>query len=166
MMGTDGYGDGVDVEVEFCLAQRDPNGNASTGINRVNGCTVTNYCNEGITAGEGSGASEVQVKNLSRWNNQLYYNIWVVSEIENNNGGSGIQGYAYFPTTSIVDGTVVLYNAFGTVGTLNSYTNKNKTLTHEIGHGLALFHTFQGGSCVENNCALQGDRVCDTPPTS
>src|SRR5690606_6931242 len=166
MIGTDGDGDGADIEVEFCLAQRDPDGNASTGINRVSGCSVTNYCTDGITAGNGVGANETAVKNLSRWPNQLYYNIWVVTEIENNNGGSGIQGYAYFPTTSIVDGTVLLYNAFGTVGALKSYTNKNKTLTHEIGHGLALFHTFQGGTCIEANCTLQGDRVCDTPPTT
>ncbi len=165
MAGTNGDGAGADIEVEFCLAQRDPDGNAHSGINRVNGCSVTDYCTEGITAGQGQGANEMDVKNLSRWPNQDYYNIWVVTEIENNNGGSGIQGYAYFPTTSPVDGTVLLYNAFGTTGNLKSYTNMNRTLTHELGHGFALFHTFQGGSCDESNCQLQGDRVCDTPPT-
>lgn len=165
MAGTWGDGDGADVGVEFCLAQQDPDGNAHSGINRVNGCTVTNYCSAGITAGLGQGANEMDIKNLSRWPNQQYYNIWVVSEIENNGGGSGIQGYAYFPTTSMVDGTVLLFNAFGTVGNLKSYTNRNRTLTHELGHAFALFHTFQGGSCSEDNCTLQGDRVCDTPPT-
>ncbi|MCA1761921.1 MAG: PKD domain-containing protein, partial [Flavobacteriales bacterium] len=166
MAGTNGDGDGADIEVEFCLAQRDPDGNAHDGINRVNGCSVTDYCTEGITAGNGQGASEVTIKNLSRWPNQEYYNIWVVSEIENNNGGGGIQGYAYFPTTSLVDGTVILYNAIGTVGNLKSYTNLNRTLTHELGHAFALFHTFQGSSCSETNCNMQGDRVCDTPPTT
>jgi PKD repeat protein len=165
MAGTNGDGDGADIGVEFCLAQRDPDDNPHSGINRVSGCSVTDYCNEGITAGQGSGANEMDVKNLSRWPNQDYYNIWVVTEIENNNGGSGIQGYAYFPTTSPVDGTVILYNAFGTTGNLKSYTNMNRTLTHELGHGFGLFHTFQGGSCSETNCDLQGDRVCDTPPT-
>lgn len=165
MAGTNGDGDGADIEVEFCLAQRDPDDNPHSGINRVSGCSVNDYCSEGITAGQGSGANEMDVKNLSRWPNQDYYNIWVVTEIENNNGGSGIQGYAYFPTTSPVDGTVVLYNAFGTTGNLKSYTNMNRTLTHELGHGFGLFHTFQGGSCSESNCNLQGDRVCDTPPT-
>jgi PKD repeat protein len=164
--GTNGDGDGADIEVEFCLAQRDPNGNSHSGINRVSGCSVANYCEQGITAGQGQGAVEMSVKNLSRWPNQQYYNIWVVNEIENNNGGSGIQGYAYFPTTSQVDGTVLLFNAFGTVGNLKSYTNRNRTLTHELGHAFALFHTFQGGSCAtETNCTAQGDRVCDTPPT-
>jgi len=166
MAGTNGDGSGADIEVEFCLAQRDPDDNAHSGINRISGCSITDYCSEGITAGQGQGANELDVKNLSRWPNQDYYNIWVVTEIENNNGGSGIQGYAYFPTTSPVDGTVLLYNAFGTTGNLKSYTNMNRTLTHELGHGFALFHTFQGGSCDESNCQLQGDRVCDTPPTT
>jgi PKD repeat protein len=164
--GTWGDGNGVDTKIEFCLAQRDPSGNAHSGINRINGCSVPLYCEQGITAGNGQGANELQVKNLSRWPNQQYYNIWVVTEIENNDGGSGIQGYAYFPTTSHVDGTVILYNAFGTVGTLKSYTNRNRTLTHELGHAFALFHTFQGASCSESDCTLQGDRVCDTPPTT
>jgi PKD repeat protein len=166
MAGTNGDGDGEDIGVEFCLAQRDPSGNATNGINRVNGCSVPLYCTQGITAGNGQGANELAVKNLSRWPNQDYYNIWVVTEIENNNGGSGIQGYAYFPTTSPVDGTVLLFNAFGTVGNLKSYTDMNRTVTHELGHAFALFHTFQGGTCSETNCNLQGDRVCDTPPTT
>lgn len=157
--------DAVDTKIQICLANTDPDGNPTNGINRVNGCSVTDYCDEGISAGLGTGASETAVKNLSRWDNQRYYNIWVVTEIENNNGGGGIQAYAYFPTTSVVDGTVILYNALGTVGNLKSYTNKNRTLTHELGHAFALFHTFQGNSCFETNCQLQGDRICDTPPT-
>src|SRR5690606_16017528 len=47
-----------------------------------------------------------------------------------------------------------------------SYTNMNRTTTHELGHGLNLYHTFQGGNCNESNCSTQGDRVCDTPPTT
>jgi len=166
MAGTNGDGEGADIEIEFCLAQRDPAGNAHDGINRISGCSIANYCDQGISAGIGEGANELEVKNLSRWSNQDYYNIWIVSEIENNDGGSGIQGYAYFPTSSPVDGTVILYNAFGTTGNLKPYTNRNRTLTHELGHGFALYHTFHGESCSESNCNLQGDRVCDTPPTT
>ncbi|MBN4052355.1 PKD domain-containing protein, partial [Sphingobacteriaceae bacterium AH-315-L07] len=116
--------------------------------------------------GINSNTNENQIKALSNWPNSCYYNIWLVSEIDDNNGGSGTQGYAYFPVASdAVDGTVCLYNAFGTVGNLKSYTNLNRTLTHETGHYLNLYHTFAGGSCTETNCATQGDLVCDTPPT-
>lgn len=163
---------GVDCEIEFCLAVRDPNGQPTTGINRVNGSSVTNYASQGIID-----ANEVDVKTLSRWDNRYYYNVWVVSEIDDNGGGAGTQGYAYFPTNPVTwnadkDGTVVLYNAFGndpdgSLGyNLKSYTNLNRTMTHEIGHGLNLHHPFEGGSCSETDCTTQGDEVCDTPPTT
>lgn len=167
MPGTNGYGNGADVNIEFCLAARTPTGQPTNGIVRVNGSSVANYASMGIEASSGSGAVEESVKALSTWPRASYLNVWVVNEIENNNGGSGIQGYAYFPVNSPVDGIVVLYNAFGTVGNLKSYTNMNRTLTHEVGHYLGLYHTFNGTSAcgAETNCNTQGDRVCDTPPT-
>jgi hypothetical protein len=167
MTGTNGYGNGVDVRIEFCLAARNPSGQPTNGIVRVNGSSVANYSTMGIEASSGTGAVEESVKALSTWPRASYMNIWVVNEIENNDGGSGIQGYAYFPVNSAIDGIVVLHNAFGTVGNLKSYTNMNRTLTHEVGHYLGLYHTFNStSSCTgETNCATQGDRVCDTPPT-
>ena len=134
MAGTNGFGNGVDVGIEFCLASRNPSGQPTNGIVRVNGSSVSNYSSMGIEASAGSGAVEESVKALSTWPRASYLNIWVVNEIENNDGGSGIQGYAYFPVNSPIDGIVVLYNAFGTVGNLKSYTNMNRTLTHEVGH--------------------------------
>jgi hypothetical protein len=164
----------VDTEIEFCLAQRDPSGNPSTGILRVNGTSLTGYSAGGI--GDG-GATETSVKALSKWDNTKYYNIWVVSEIDNNGGGSGTQGYAYYPGAGpTVDGTVILFNAFGYDPTgslgynLKSYTNRNATTTHEIGHALNLYHTFEGdsggGSCPTqaDGCGTgNGDCVSDTP---
>ena len=44
--GSWGDGNGVDVEIEFCLAQRYPNDNPTSGINRVNGNQWTLYVNE------------------------------------------------------------------------------------------------------------------------
>ena len=38
-------------------------------------------------------------------------------------------------------------------------------LVHEIGHHFGLAHNFEGG-CVNNNCHIDGDGVCDTPPKS
>ena len=42
-------------------------------------------------------------------------------------------------------------------------------MIHELGHGLGLYHTFQGdgggGGCPTNtDCTTEGDEVCDTPP--
>lgn len=167
MEGTNGDGDGVDCNIEFCLASRDPEGNSTNGIMRVDGSVVENYADQGIEANGGVGASEEEVKALSTWPREDYMNIWVVNEIENNNAQSGIQGYAYFPFDSPVDGIAILHNAFGTVGNLKSNTDMNRTLTHEVGHYLALYHTFHlTNSCDDEvNCNQQGDKVCDTPPT-
>ena len=159
------HGPSVDTEIQFVLAKRDTNGNATTGIIRVNGSSVTNYSTEGITAGNGSGADEAAIKALSKWPNTDYYNIWVVTEIENNNGLFGIQGYAYFPgASSTVDGTVIMHTCFGTTGTVNSFNNQGRTLVHELGHGLNLHHTFNGDN-DGNSCPTgAGDEVADTDP--
>ncbi len=165
--GTNGDGDGVDVELEFCLASRDPEGNSSIGINRVDGSVITNYAEQGIEASTGTGADEAQVKALSTWPREDYMNIWIVNEIEDNDASGGVQGYAYFPINNPIDGIVVLHNAFGTVGNLKPNTDQNRTITHEVGHYLALYHTFNNtNDCgAESNCDTQGDKVCDTPPT-
>ncbi|CAG5080846.1 zinc-dependent metalloprotease [Parvicella tangerina] len=167
------YGNSVDIQVQFALAVRDENCQATTGINRVDGTSVSGYATDGITD-----ANETQVKALSKWDNSKYYNIWIVTEIDGNDGGSGTQGYAYFPgASSDVDGAVILYNAFGYDPTgvlgyeLKPYTNYNVTTIHELGHGLDLYHTFQGDDANSDGTADQcpgpaddGDFCADTDP--
>lgn len=151
-------GNGVDVEVEFCLASIDPNGTITSGINRVNGSSILNYPSNGIapTGNSCVGAVETAVKDLSRWPTSDYYNIWVVSEICN---GSFV-GYASYPVGGLYDGLVIVST---------SMTSNSGTLPHEMGHGFFLYHTFNGDggnvNCpLDNDCSTDGDHVCDTPP--
>ncbi|NBP06551.1 MAG: PKD domain-containing protein [Bacteroidetes bacterium] len=138
----------ADCQIEFKLANIDPNGKCTDGINRV-------YSPFGVEVDQ----ANAKVKSLVRWDYTKYLNIWVVTSI--GSSGSGITlGYAVFPfaTTALVDGIVVRHDRVGTIGTAVS-SDSGRTLTHEIGHWLGLFHTFQGGCNSQDNCD-------DTPPVA
>lgn len=114
---------------------------------------------------------------LSSWcGNPIYCYTQVQNEIGENTGdvmevyigewGGGILGFTALPPANVgvwVRATEIV--------DLDS-----KTFTHEAGHWCGLSHTFSRDlfgnnySCTtaldEVNCELEGDRVCDTPPTA
>ena len=133
----------ADCRIQFKLAARDPDGNATSGILRYNRSSRNWGTNNAIKDPEKGG--------VSPWNPSNYLNIWVCTV------GDGILGYASFPgCAAAVDGIVVDNTAFGTTGTARFPFNKGRTCAHEIGHWLGLFHTWGDRECGD-------DLVADTP---
>lgn len=163
MAGTNGWNTnsiGADTKIEFRLAEKDMNGLATNGIERVK-TAVASFTNTGpqrdFVKSKSNGGADA-------WNAKNYLNIWICNLV--GSGPGQLLGYATFPGEPLkVDGVVIFYKAFGdNVGTaVTPPFDLGRTTTHEVGHWLNLFHTFQGG-CLNTNCLEEGDKVCDTPP--
>ena len=134
--------------IEFRLAKLDPQGNCTDGIVRV-WSPLTNNASD-------------DVKGVSYWDSNDYFNVWVVKDIDDEGEQGIILGYAQFPNfgSAATDGVVVRADYIGSVGTGASNGSRGRTLTHEAGHWLGLFHTFQGG-CTGG---FFGESIDDTPP--
>lgn len=142
----------ADAQIEFRLAQKDPQGNCSNGIVRV----YTPMTTKGNDL----------LKKMSVWDTKRYFNMWVVNSI-NRGPGVGVAGYAQFPffaggaSSASTDGIMVIHNEFGNIGTSQPGQTPNVTTsTHEAGHWLGLYHPFQGDSCDN-----EGDGIAETPTT-
>ncbi|MAY82945.1 MAG: zinc metalloprotease [Flavobacteriales bacterium] len=138
----------ADVQIEFCLARRDPNGNQTNGITR-----------------DSTGLSNIGINDLyyiirPAWDPDRYLNIWVGDYGDIN--GNEVLGEATPPghTPRAQDGVIITYRAFGTEGTATAPYNEGRTTTHEVGHWFNLLHPWGGGSIPTCN---DGDMVADTP---
>ncbi|MEO5571739.1 MAG: PKD domain-containing protein [Bacteroidia bacterium] len=135
---------GADCQIEFRLAQLDPNGNCTDGITR-RFSHLTNDARDNIKA-------------FDYWPSNKYLNMWVVKSILNTSGVNGIIiGYAQFPGgTATTDGVVLKYDWTGSIGAAAANGGMGRTATHEVGHWLNLRHIWGDATCGN-------DLVFDTP---
>ena len=145
-----------DARMHFQLAQKDPNGNCTTGI-------IHHYDNK--TQWEQTDLSNYQYSTnaAGSWNPYKYLNIYIVKNIIPSGGvvgGGIIVGYTHLPGTAPVSASdaIVYRNDFLTNG-LDA-----RSLSHEIGHWFGLSHTFGGTNEPGFECG--NDDIADTPPTT
>jgi hypothetical protein len=141
----------ADCRIQFCMAQRDAAGNATTGIIRKQ-TTKTSFSADTDDAKSNSTGGD------NAWDASKYLNFWIVPSITSG-GQGGILGYAQFPGgAAATDGVVIGYQYWGNTGTAVAPFNKGRTATHEVGHWLNLRHIWGD----EAACS-QDDLVGDTP---
>jgi len=140
----DVWSQAADVEIEFCLASFDPDGNPTNAITRTTTSLSTFDLYDTMKFNSTGGKDA--------WPTGDYLNIWVC-KLDN------LLGYAQFPNGGRpeTDGVVIDYRAMGKMGTAAAPFDLGRTATHEVGHWLNLFHIWGDGGCDID------DKVADTP---
>lgn len=160
--------DGANMEIEFRLAQSDPNGLKTTGI-------IRHQMSASNQHGWDMARIESEIKPQTQWDPNQYLNIWVVDYIYYQDVYQ-LAGYAQFPThpglggldangAAITDGLVMGHKFFGSSeiypqGTYDTYSNLGRSTTHEMGHFFGLKHIWGDGDCNAT------DYCEDTPPAA
>ncbi len=153
---------GGSVNIQFTLAKQDPQGFVTTGINRFTTdlqqfafpC-IDDFCR----------SRYLDIYRIAPgWNPDNYLNIWVTNL--GRRLGIAVANFPDSPRTQkdgnndvVVDGILFDYPLWGNSGNYVNldFNSLGRTLTHEVGHWLSLYHIWgSGGLCGD-------DEVNDTP---
>lgn len=145
---------GADTKMQFALAQRTPDCQASNGIVRINaGASVYGYYSQGLTVDDLVTENELRKQtplySLVGANSNQFITIHIVHRL------NGAAAFARFGDHIFCD------------------YRQLTSLTHELGHVFYLYHTFQGSETSEANNFIcptnedpftDGDQIPDTDP--
>lgn len=144
----------ADIEIEFVLATKKPNGQCFNGITR----TIS-------TATSGSETQRVNavVAEHGNFPGDEYMNVFVITDA----GSPGAAGYTYRPSwfgDQMNAGIHLAHDYIGSVGT--GTAQRSRALTHEVGHWLDLAHPWgpTNDPGLTSNCNSD-DGINDTPNT-
>ena len=148
----------TDVDIEFRLATKAPDGSCFTGITR----TKDALTHDG-SDGEDQVDAIVDGNDVfqGQWPPTNYCNVYICAEI------GGAAGYTFMPSgwsgsSMFYNGIFVLDSYLGSIGT--SGVGTSRTLTHEMGHWLNLSHVWGPNNNPGNaSSCSDDDGVVDTP---
>ncbi|MBI4947468.1 MAG: PKD domain-containing protein [Bacteroidetes bacterium] len=135
----------ANTDLQFCLAETDPSGNSTTGIEHLTSTHGAWYMSSDI--------KHTSTGGMDQWDPDKYLNIWVCDL------GGGLCGWAQYPTAPLSNefGLVCHYEYVGVTGASAPY-NLGGTASHEIGHCFNLQHIWgDSGGCSPD------DQCTDTP---
>ncbi len=147
----------ADVEFQFALATKAPNGACFSGVTRTN---------TPLTFDGSDGQAQVNAVIAGndvyqgQWPPNKYINVYVCEDI------GGAQGYTFNPgswsgSSMYFNGIFIEHNYFGDTGTSDVFSSR--TLTHEVGHWFNLSHPWGDNNDPGVSCGT--DNVADTPQT-
>jgi len=136
--------------MQFCLAQRTPGNQPTTGIVRYT-TTRSSFTYDDSQATDNLKHSSTG--GADAWDPERYLNIWICDI------SADVLGYATFPNTGRSDEQGVVIDLVSLPGGSATNYNYGKTLTHELGHFFNLYHIWGDdfGACSGS------DFIADTP---
>lgn len=144
-----------DAKIQFCLAMYNEAGDSVGGITHTS-TTEASFLNASHVKSDNTGGK-------SPWDQTQYLNVWITTL------DSSSIGVASFPwEIEGNQGIIINRKYFGNeVGNALPY-DEGKAIIRLVGHFLGLYDVDYGGDCIGatvSNCSIEGDLLCDTPPT-
>ncbi len=136
---------GIDTKIRFCLAQTTPDGGRTTGVNHV----PSEYTNHDVDL------ETSEVYRRTHWDTESYLNIYVVDQVDGESSAT-YEGRTWWERAGV--------GGYATSWGIAVTSLSGELLAHECGHYFGLLHTFEGQDCRNDDCLVDGDMVCDTPP--
>ncbi len=138
-----------DAMMQFALPTLDPDGNPTTGIERI--------YDPNFEYGD-----DFLMQETYNWPRDMYLNIYIVKHAHSD----GYAAYSFYPSAvnsrPELDGVVLSHWACGTTGT--ALWSHYRVIAHEVGHWANLIHTWGDKYAVNNSKACRTDDLVDDTP--